>query len=230
MRRVVGLFVASFWMTAAPLWAGPLTVNYCPGDSTCPTGIYEASLTFTDILNGDGDPNDYYLDIWIKGTLAAPAYVDELSFSISGVQTPGGYETQPDLLAAPNEGAPWIVFWDNISASVKSCTKDTANSQEVCTQSEPGDKTNFGAPVAGQALHWQYVVDLTGSFQLSTSTNVNLRAQFLNSTGGNAGILSPDGGRLTQVPEPSSLLLCAFGVLAAGGRFRRRRTPGGRPS
>jgi hypothetical protein len=159
---------------------------------------------------------------WIKGDSSAPAYVDQLSFSISGVQTSGGYELQPTLLDAPGGGQPWVMFWDNVSASAKSCTKDTTHSQEVCTQSGPNNQSNFGAPLPGEELHWLYLVDFTGSVQLSTDTIVNLRAQFLDSAGKNAGILSPDGGQLTRVPEPSSLLLCAAGFIATVGRLRRR--------
>ena len=220
MRQVLGLIAATCITAGSPLWAASLTINFCPDSASCPGGVYEASLTFTEILNDD--PNDYYLDVWIKGDSSAPAYVDQLSFSISGVQTSGGYELQPTLLDAPGGGQPWVMFWDNVSASAKSCTKDTTHSQEVCTQSGPNNQSNFGAPLPGEELHWLYLVDFTGSVQLSTDTIVNLRAQFLDSAGKNAGILSPAGGQLTRVPEPSSLLLCVAGFIATVGRLRRR--------
>lgn len=221
VRRLLVLGSLVCACSATPLYAAPLSINFCPGDATCPAGVLEASLTFTEIVNSD--PNDYVLDITIKGGSNAPAYVDELSFSLSGVQTPGGYEYQPTLVSAPGGGAPWVVYWDNVSASVKSCTSDTTSSQEVCTQSGPGTPTNFGAPLPGQTLVWEYVVDLAGSAPLGTQSVANLRAQFLNSNGSNAGILSPGGGTLTQVPEPSTLLVSGVGFLFAAALMRRRK-------
>ena len=218
MRRVLLLGALFSAIGAVPLSAAPLTINFCPGSSTCPAGVIEASLTFTDIVNSD--PNDYLLDIVITGNSSAPAYVDEVSFSIDGVQTPGGYEFQPTLLSAPLGGAPWIVYWDNISGSTTSCTSNTTNSQSVCSQSGPGDAFNFGAPLTGQSLHWQYLVDLTGTTPLAAGNIVNLRAQFLDSNGTNVGTLSPDGGQL-PVPEPSSLILAGVGLGMAALRRRR---------
>lgn len=222
MRRVFLLGSLTWALSASPLLAAPLTINFCPGDSTCPAGVLEASLTFTEIVNSD--PNDYVLDIVIKGGSNAPAYVDELSFSLSGVQTSSGYEYRPTLVSAPAGGDPWVVYWDNISASVKSCTADTTNSQEVCTQSGPGTSTNFGAPLPGQTLVWEYIVDLTGTTPLSTQSVANLRAQFLNSSGKNVGILSPGGANLTEVPEPSTLLVSGVGFLFAAALMRRRKS------
>ncbi len=219
MGRLLVLGSLLFAFEAAPLSAAPLTINFCPGDATCPAGVLEASLTFTEIANSD--PNDYLLDVVIRGDSTAPAYVDELSFSLSGIQTPGGYEVQPSLVSAPLGGGPWSVFWDNISGSTKSCTANTTDSQEVCTQSGPGNSQNFGAPLPGQTLIWEYSVDLSGTTALSTQSVANLRAQFLDSNGKNVGILSPGGGRLTQVPEPSTLLVSGMGFLCAAALMRR---------
>ena len=56
----------------------------------------EASLRFTEIANSD--PNDYVLDLVIRGTdIRSDKFVDEVSFTIDGVQTPGGYEFLPTL-------------------------------------------------------------------------------------------------------------------------------------
>jgi hypothetical protein len=186
--------------------AAPITVNFCPGDPTCPVGV-TASLTFTAIANSD--PNDYYFDLVISGTSAAPAFVDEVSFKIAGAQVQD-YESLPTLVSAPGGGAPWVVFWDNISGSANSCVANTGQGNSVCAQSGPGTPSNFGAPLAGNTLTWRFVVDLQDTEGPVTAESLNLRAQFLNSKGKNVGILSPNGGT-TSVPEPATLALLALG-------------------
>jgi hypothetical protein len=210
-------------LAAMPVTASPLSIDFCPAAATCPSGVTEASLTFTEIVNSD--PNDFIVDLVITGDSTAPSYVDEVSFAIDGVQTPTGYELKPTLLDAPGGGQPWAVYWDGISGSAGNCVGDTGHSQSVCAQSGPKDPTNFGALLPGQTLTWEFLVDLSGSTALSAASTVNLRAQFLDSSGKNVGILSPGGGTLTPVPEPGTLILCGGGlsVLAA---YRRRRATG----
>lgn len=214
-------FLGAFFsiVSAMPATASPLTVNFCPSSASCPTGVTEASLTFTEIANSD--PNDYILDLVIKGDSTAPTYVDEVSFALDGFQTRAGYEVKPTLLDAPGGGAPWAVYWDNISASTGSCDDDTTHSQSVCAQSGPKDATNFGAVLPGQTLMWEFLVDLSGSGTLSETSFVNLRAQFLDSSGKNAGILSPGGASFTPVPEPATLVLCTTGIAALAASRRR---------
>ena len=155
--------------------AASFTVNFCPGDSTCPTGITEARLTFDEILTGS-DPNDYNLTIRIVGNSSAPKYLDEVSFSSSGVATPGGYEFLPTLNSAPTGGSPWNVFFDNVNGG-PGCGAPPASSQEVCAQS-----TGYG-PSAQQVNEFKFLVDLAGTFTLGVGTTANLRAQFLNASG-----------------------------------------------
>src|SRR5262249_12644727 len=111
--------------------------------------------------------------------------------------------------------------------------KNTQQSQELCTQSGPGDPNNHGALTNNPPTNtWTYSVDLApGIAPLSTSSVVNLRAQFLNADGSNAGILSPGGAVLTTppttpapppTPEPGSLVLLGTGLTAVAIGVRRR--------
>lgn len=202
---------------AAPI----LSVNFCPGDLSCPSGILEASLSFSE-QTSTADVNDYFLDILFRGDSSAPVFLDELSFTISGFPTPTGYESAPTLQSASG-GTNWQVFYDNVSASGASCTSNTNNSNEVCLQSGPGDPQNLGAQIQGQSLLFQLLVDLSGSNQLTATTPVNLRAQFLRDN----AILSPNftpgtPPLSTAVPEPTTLLMLGVGLLGIGRQYRRR--------
>jgi hypothetical protein len=197
----VGILVVA---SAGRAEAAPFTVSFCPGDPTCPVGVTQASLTVIEVANTN--PNDYYFDLIIAGNASAPAYVDEVSFKIASAEV-GDYQSLPTIESAPAGGSPWIVFFDNVSGSANSCVANTGQQHAVCAQSGPGSPTNYGAPLPGQMLTWRFYVDLKDSEGAVTQqSGLNMRAQFLNSSGKNVGILSP-----ASVPEPATLALLALG-------------------
>lgn len=208
--------IAATLLLASPAMAATIIdIDYCPGDTTCPAGV-KANLTFEDYVNplDLNDPNDYLVTITISGDSTAPYYVDEVSFKIDSAQI-SDYEKLPVLQSAPLPGAPWLVYFDNVSGSASSCVANTGQQQAVCSQSGPGNLLNYGAPLQNQTLTWTFLVDLKDSEGLlSADSAVNLRAQFLTESGKNAGILSP-------VPEPGTLALLGMGVSLAAIRRRR---------
>lgn len=204
-------------LLAVPAKAATIINNtYCPWENSCPAGVTQADLKFEDYVNplDLNDLNDYKVTITISGDASAPYYVDEVSFKIDSAQI-GDYELLPSLQSAPIPGSPWVVYFDSISSSTSSCLANTGNQQSVCSQSGPGNPVNYGAPLQGQTLTWTFLVDLKDSEgPLTANSAVNLRVQFLDQSGKNAGILSP-------VPEPGTLAL--FGIGGSLAAIRRRR-------
>lgn len=214
MKRIVLIAAALLLAGVMPATAAPYYFNFCPGGAGCPAGVTEASLSFTENL-ATQDTNDYILDIVIKGTTSAPYYVDELSFT-TPAPTPAGYEAPlPTIQAAPGGISSWSMFYSNVNASAGSCTTNTNNSNEVCLQSV-GINSN-GPQLQGQTLHWQLLVNLASGYTIDQTSAVNLRAQFLNQDGSNAGILSPNG-----VPEPTTLAMLGTGLATAWVSRRRK--------
>jgi hypothetical protein len=247
-RLVPGGLALLLLLSASPsAYAASFSINFCPGHDTCPQGVTEASLTFLERLD-TSDVNDYFVDLKLVGSAAAPDFVDLVSFKIDTVSTPDGYEIKPQLVSAP-PGQTWTTYFDNVNGSDAACTNDTGQQQAVCSNS-PG----AGAPLAGQSLLWRYDVDLAGTVMLAAGSAVNLRASFVDmllvenkgkkgapstwlTEYRHAGILSPGGGALacvegcaqtpderpSTIPEPGMLALVGLGLLGAGYAHRRAR-------
>ena len=239
MRKFISLAAgfAVVFLSASSAFADAFTVNFCPGSNGCPANVSEARLTFDEILLGD-DPNDYLLTIKIVGSAGTPEYIDSVQFSITGVDTPTGYEAKPSLQTSPAQGAAWTVYWDQIAGNPADCSADTSQGQGVCAQS-----TGDGVSTDGTYI-WQFLVDLDDDEDaLQVGSLVDLRVHF-NKIGPRGqilpgGNLSPEGGgtletgsnetstnetstnETSTVPEPAMLTLLGL-ALAAGARRLKR--------
>lgn len=227
--KAAALALAALTLSASSALASSFSINFCPGDGSCPANVTEASLTFTEDL-GTPDLNDYTLQMKITGGAGDPTYIDQISFTIvtaDNVTAAGGYEVTPTLTGAPSGIANWAVFYDNVNNG-GGCSADTHNSKEVCAQSLAGINSGNGALVNGTNI-WTFSVDLADDVAaLGVGSVVNLRAAFLTANLKNGGILSPGDGTLRQtdvptVPEPTSIALLGSGLLMAA-RARRRRS------
>ena len=227
----IGIVVAAVAATAiasARAEASSFSVNFCPGGSGCPAGVTEASLSFDEIV-ATSDVNDYLLTTKFKGDATETAKLDAWSFSIDSVQTPSGYENLPVLGATfPASGSPWVVSFDNINAN--DCN-GSGGAQEVCFESTG----NAGVVLTSSTLTFTAVVNLADGlnpFQLSSTSQINLRARFQPngnlSPGSQLVTVGPGNGGVEQqiaptaVPEPASLALLGSGLLAMASRVRKR--------
>lgn len=238
MRKFITLSAgfAVLLLSASSAFADAFTINFCPGSNGCPANVSEARLTFDEILLGD-DPNDYLLTMKIVGSAGTPEYIDSVQFSITGVDTPTGYEAKPSLQSAP-AGAAWTVYWDQIAGNPADCSADTSQGQGVCAQSSGNGVSTNGTYI------WEFLVDLDDDEDaLQVGSLVDLRVHFkkFNPQGRivPGGNLSPESGgtletgsnetssnetstsETSTVPEPAMLTLLGLALAVGAQRLKR---------
>ena len=87
------------------------------------------------------DPNDYVLDLVIKGDISAPHFVDEVSFTINGVQTSGGYEFLQTLGPGARLTVDRLFRWRERKSD--QLLSNTGQSQEVCATERCGERVEL---------------------------------------------------------------------------------------
>jgi hypothetical protein len=247
-KLVFGAAIAAAMFTASAAQAATFTYNFCgnpdiAGESdTCPADLSEASLTFVSI-DGTADVNDYTLTVRFVGTDPA-LYIDSFD-----VQAPFDINPKPGLTSTAGSAlGDWSVYYNKIDDG-QGCTEDKNNHKFVCVISDGNDAlpaTNpLGASFAG-TNDWVFTVNFDGDLTLTSTSNVNLRANFSDAQGntqgqGIPGNLSPSGkyvfdttgpqdtsgpvdtiGGPGNVPEPALLSLLGLGLVGAAARLRKR--------
>lgn len=209
--------------------AASFSVDFCPEDATCPDGVTEASLTFTEILTGT-DPNDYTVvaTFTTDGTEDADLLLKAIDITIGGAQggieaDGGDYESVPTLDSSTTGG--WsAVDWGKIPGCA-----DPGGDNSFCTEN------STGVDLSTTPYELEFTVDLVDAFgALESGDIVNLRAQFLPTGnmspsggplggtigGGEAGVVG--GGEAGVAPEPTLLAMLGAGLALAGRRLRRK--------
>jgi hypothetical protein len=216
-------------MWSAKAEAAAFTFNFCPADATCPAGLTEASLTFTE-NGGTADTNDYFLKAVFTGDATATGSLDAWSFAIKPdgtnvVTTPAGYTDVSFAAVNPVPSGTWAISFDNINAN--DCGVG-AQANEVCVESTvPASGLSF----TSTTLTFNLLVDLAaGISPIGPDATAQLRARFQpngilspgfhTASGGGAGAGGGSGAG-QGVPEPATLTLLGLGMLGAAYRSRR---------
>ena len=215
-------------LTSTEAAAASFTFDFCPSTECTGDNLTQATLEFTETVDA-ADPtdlNDYILELTLAGT--GTDTIDQVSFTLGGVQTPGGYESRPVVQNPTPDGLAWSVFYDNV-ANAGSCLAD-GGSQEVCANS-----TGNGPTVDGTQT-WTWFVDLDNDLGvIGVGSSANLRAHFLTAAGGPGGNFSPSGNVISttsvttvittdsDLPEPTLLTLLGAGLAGVSLRLRRRK-------
>jgi len=230
-RAIFGLAVlAAGILSASTTQASQFAFNFCPGNATCPADLTEASLTFT-TNDGTADVNDYQLAVTFKGTSTA-LFIDAIQFT-----TDLTLASAPVLTSSPTGTAlgDWTVSL-NGNVNANGCQVAGSNNKDACAEDTA---VNGNGPDTNGTNTWLFNVDFTGTATSGTTSDVNLRALFVNAQGQQSGILSPNGNEVTTtttvtpttrgaptttggVPEPALMSMLGLGLVGAAYRSRRR--------
>lgn len=175
---------------------GGISLSSCTGGTGCPAATYtfdvsntSAKLTIT--IDGPVNSTNDYITAVDLGITSANNTVSGLTL------------TQAPSLPL---GDAWNITSAGALTSGGSC--GTGNGGFICADSTPTDALLIAT---GQTYTWQWTYNSLPSIQ--TADNVHIGAEYGPNQGNNKGLIVSTT-QSTSVPEPSSIALLAFGLLA----------------
>ena len=186
-----------------------------PNCGTCQGSIYTLTNLglVTDLFTGDGLADTYRIMLTIDTTgysVPTGVRIDEVAVKVSSGLNGA------TLVSAPGGTSNWNLVTGGVNAN--GCSGSGAGFDCAMFTGSTG-----GAVVPGTLLTWVFDLDITGPL-FTAPLSASIKARYVNAAGNKVGALMSENITLTQVPEPSALLLLSSAVPAIGFAVRRRRS------
>jgi hypothetical protein len=185
-----------------------------PNCGSCQGSIYTLTNLglVTDLNTGDGLADTYRIMLTIDttGYTGTGVRIDEVAVKISS-----GLDGAT-LVSAPGGTSNWNLVTGGVNAN--GCSGSGSGFDCAMFTGSTG-----GAVVPGTLLTWVFDLDINGAL-LTGPLAASIKARYVDAFGNKVGALMSENITLTQVPEPSALLLLSSAVPAIGFAVRRRRS------